>query len=203
MFHAKQVIHRWLFLRLALRRSLHCACKRRRRTARTFRFLKAPSPKTSTAKTLDHFAASEGVYSYSSSCVPIAPFPNVRAAASEVERKIRSRAKFWLVYPDRAETALQIKAHLRDYQYSIGALRDTRRALVKRSQATITPEAAVFDSSGRLALSRRIDNCFRFGPLPSVATTHELDDAILAALDGRRISTEHVNAVGCYISDLK
>src|SRR5690349_11931878 len=39
--------------------------------------------------------------------------------------KFRGKAEFWLVYPDRAETSSQIKAHLQDFHYSIAALRDT------------------------------------------------------------------------------
>ena len=169
-----------------------------------------PGPQSSLAedldgKPLDPFAASEGRVVVLVFVRTDCPISNRYAPLlQKLSEKFRSRAKFWLVYPDRAETASQIKAHLRDYQYSIGALRDTRRALVKRSQATITPEAAVFDSSGRLLYHGRIDNQYQdLGRSRPAATTHELDDAILAALDGRRISTERANAVGCYISDLK
>jgi len=118
--------------------------------------------------------------------------------------KYRGKAVFWLVYPDRAETPSQIKTHLEDFHYSIPALRDTRHALVKRAQATITPEAAVFDFAGRLLYHGRIDNRYEdFGRARAAATTHELDHAISAALAGRRPTPDHANAVGCYISDLE
>jgi len=121
-----------------------------------------------------------------------------------LSKKFNRQATFWLVYPDRAETAAQIKTHLQDFHYSIPALRDTRHALVKRSQATITPEAAVFDPSGRLLYHGRIDNWYEdFGRSRRAATTHELDDAISAALDGKTVTPSHTNAVGCYISDVK
>jgi len=62
----------------------------------------------------------------------------------------------------------------------------------------------VFDPSGRLLYHGRIDNWYEdFGRSRAAATTHELDDAIAAALDGKSISPDHANAVGCYISDLK
>lgn len=122
----------------------------------------------------------------------------------KLSEKFRGKAEFWLVYPDRAETAPQIKAHLRDYHYSIAALRDTDHSLVRRAQATITPEAAVFDSSGRLLYHGRIDNWYEdFGRSRPTATTHELDDAITSAIASKLIYPDHANAVGCYISDLK
>ena len=123
----------------------------------------------------------------------------------KLSEKFHAKANFWLVYPDRAEAGAQIKAHLQDYHYSIPALRDVRHALVKRSQATITPEAAVFDSSGRLLYHGRIDNWYEdFGRSRPAATTHELDDAIAAAtvvgrvvVDGR-IDVAGLSAAGRY-----
>jgi Redoxin. len=122
----------------------------------------------------------------------------------KLSEKYRGAAEFWLVYPDRAETASEIKAHLQDYHFSIVALRDTDHALVRRAHATITPEAAVFDSSGRLLYHGRIDNAYEdFGRSRPTATKHELEDAIRSAVAGKLIDPDHASAVGCYISDLK
>ena len=122
----------------------------------------------------------------------------------KLSEKYRGKADFWLVYPDREQTVREIRTHLEEYGYAIPALRDRRHALVKRSLATITPEAAVFDSSGRLLYHGRIDNQYEdLGHTRPLATTHELDRAISAALDGKMVSPDHVSAVGCYISDLK
>jgi hypothetical protein len=50
----------------------------------------------------------------------------------------------------------------------------------------------------------RIDNLFEdFGRARPAATTHELDEAIQAALDGKEAPNASVPGVGCYISDLK
>lgn len=122
----------------------------------------------------------------------------------KLSEKYRGKAEFWLVYPDREQTASEIRAHREDFHYSIAALRDTRHALVKRAQATITPEAAVFDSSGRLLYHGRIDNWYEdFGRSRARPTTHELEGAISAALQGKTATPDHAAAVGCYISDLK
>jgi len=113
-------------------------------------------------------------------------------------------AAFWLVYPDKAETAEVIRKHDSEYGYKIPALRDPEKALVKESQAQITPEAAVFDVRGHLVYHGRIDNLYEdIGRARTMATTHELEDAIEAAASGKTLAVSTVHAVGCYISDLE
>jgi hypothetical protein len=115
-----------------------------------------------------------------------------------------AKAAFWLVYPDKMELPDAIRKHQRDFGYELPALRDVQQALVKQSRAQITPEAAVFDAKRQLVYHGRIDNLYQdFGRARSAATTHELDDAILAAIDGKTLAVDNVPAVGCYISDLQ
>jgi len=122
----------------------------------------------------------------------------------KVIEKFSGKAKFWLVYPDADESAARIRAHDEEFHYVIPALRDVHHALVKRAQADITPEAAVFDASGKLTYHGRIDNWYEdFGHSRAMPTTHELEDAIRNVLDGRVGGPAHVSAVGCYISDIK
>jgi hypothetical protein len=122
----------------------------------------------------------------------------------KVSREYAGRVAFWLVYPDRSETAEQIRKHEKDFGYELPALRDVQRSLVAGSHAQTTPEAAVFDANRKLIYHGRIDNLFEdFGRARPAATTHELEDAIHAALDGKEVANASVPAVGCYISDLK
>jgi len=122
----------------------------------------------------------------------------------KVIERFSGKAKFWLVYPDADESAAQIRAHDEEFHYTIPALRDVHHALVKRAQAEIIPEAAVFDASGKLAYHGRIDNWYEdFGRSRATPTTHELDDAVRNALDGKASTPAHVSAVGCYIADIK
>jgi hypothetical protein len=121
-----------------------------------------------------------------------------------LQREFLGKVDFWLVYPDAKESASQIQAHAEQFHFSIPALRDVHRDLVKRARATITPEAAVFDTSGKLVYHGRIDNWYQdFGRSRPAPTTHELLDAIRHTLDGKSSAPDHVDAVGCYISDLK
>ena len=122
----------------------------------------------------------------------------------KVAEKFSGKAKFWLVYPDADESVARIRAHDEEFHYAIPALRDVHHALVKRAQAEITPEAAVFAPSGKLSYHGRIDNWYEdFGRSRATPTTHELEDAIRNALDGKAAGPTHVSAVGCYIADVK
>ena len=115
-----------------------------------------------------------------------------------------ARSSFWLIYPDKSESPENISRHLKQYGYQLPALRDAKHALVQLSQVEITPEAAVFDSAGRLVYHGRIDNWYEdFGRSRTAPTTHELRDAIQAALNGKAPAVAATQGVGCYISDLK
>jgi AhpC/TSA family protein len=112
-------------------------------------------------------------------------------------------AAFWLVYADKRETAEAIRKHDREYQLTLPVLRDPQRALAKRAQVSVTPEAAVFDVRGHLVYHGRIDNWFEdFGRARPAPTTHELADAIVAAVSGHPATLPSVPAVGCFLSDL-
>jgi len=115
-----------------------------------------------------------------------------------------NKAAFFLVYPSKKETSEAIRKHDRDFGYTLAALHDPQHILVKQSQAQITPEAAVFDVNRRLVYHGRIDNLYEdFGHARKTATTHELADAIAAAIAGKTINGNAPPAVGCYISDLE
>ena len=113
------------------------------------------------------------------------------------------RVTFWLVYPSKSDTEQVIAAQMAEYGYKLPWTRDPDRALVSKAKATITPEAALFDASGRLRYHGRIDDLYvSFGSARQKATSHDLDDAVKAVLAGKPVSQDATEAVGCYISDL-
>jgi len=125
-------------------------------------------------------------------------------AIQQLSAKNASKAVFFLVYPSKKETADSIRKHDREFAYRLAALRDPQHILVNESQAQITPEAAVFDANRRLVYHGRIDNLYEdFGHARKSATTHELADAIEAAIAGKTLTANATPAVGCYISDLE
>ncbi len=114
------------------------------------------------------------------------------------------KVEFFLIYPDKKESAEAIRKHDQEFGYRIASLRDTQHVLVKRSRAQITPEVAVFDAERKLIYHGRIDNLYEdFGHARKSATTHELEDAVRAAINGKSLRTDATPAVGCYISDVE
>jgi len=123
--------------------------------------------------------------------------PQIQRISSEYGTKVA----LWLVYPSRTSTAEKIRQHEHEYGYKLPALRDPQHALVTRAQIQVTPEAAVFDGNHRLLYHGRIDDLYQdFGRARPAATTHELDDAIQAALTGKT-PPPNTPGVGCFITD--
>lgn len=122
----------------------------------------------------------------------------------KISQKYAGRASFWLVYPDKMDSPETIRKYLLDYGYQLPALRDPQHVLVKLGHVQITPEVAVFDESRHLTYDGRIDDWYveltRARPVPS---THELEEAIDAALRGKPPARHEVRGVGCYISDVE
>jgi hypothetical protein len=122
----------------------------------------------------------------------------------QISKRFADSASFWLVFPDKSESATTIRKHLQDFGYHLPALRDPGHVLAKLSHVQITPEVAVFGRDHRLVYAGRIDDWYldvgRARPAP---TTHELEDAIRAALADKAVARSEVRGVGCYISDLE
>ena len=125
-------------------------------------------------------------------------------AIQQISKHYADHADFWLVYPDKTDSAQAIRKYLQDYGYHLPALRDPGHVLVKLGHAQITPEVAVFDRAGQLVYDGRIDDWFvELGRARPAPTTHELEDALRAALVGKPVAKSEVRGVGCYISDLE
>jgi hypothetical protein len=118
-----------------------------------------------------------------------------------ISAQYASKARFWLVYLGKTASAEKVRQHKSEYGYKLPALRDPQHALVAQAQVQVTPEAAVFDAHHRLIYHGRIDNWYEdLGHPRHAATTHELDDAIHAALTGKP-APNNTPGVGCFIAD--
>lgn len=123
--------------------------------------------------------------------------PLIQRISAEYGAKI----SLWLVYPGRTSTAEKIRRHEHDYGYKLPVLRDPQHELVAKAQVQVTPEAAVFDVNHHLLYHGRIDDLYQdFGRARPAATTHELVDAIQAALGGKT-PPPSTPGVGCFIAD--
>ncbi|HKS35851.1 MAG TPA: redoxin family protein [Verrucomicrobiae bacterium] len=109
---------------------------------------------------------------------------------------------FWLVYADRTTTSEAIQKHLKDYGYAIPALRDTEHSLVKRTGATVTPEAVVFGRNREIAYRGRIDDRYvELGQMRRAATRKDLQETLAAMLAGKPVPVPTTRAIGCHIPD--
>jgi thiol-disulfide isomerase/thioredoxin len=122
----------------------------------------------------------------------------------KMQKEYGARVVWRLVFPDSKESQEKVQEYLREYGYEIPAMRDARHALVKKTMAKVTPEAAVFGKQGELLYHGRIDNLYEhIGQARRSATTQELREAIEAGLRGERPQVASVDGVGCYIADFE
>jgi thiol-disulfide isomerase/thioredoxin len=120
----------------------------------------------------------------------------------QMSRQFGKDASLRLVFPDKGESPEKIRNFLREYKYELPAIRDVDHALVKATQAKVTPEVAVFNAQGMLVYHGRIDNLYEhIGQARRAATTHELADAIDAARLGKNPPVTAADGVGCFIAD--
>ena len=111
---------------------------------------------------------------------------------------------FYLVYVDPDESADTIREHLREYDLPGKVLRDTHHVLVRKTGVTVTPEAAVYDTSREMVYRGRIDDRnVDFGKLRAAATQADLQMALEAIVAGEPLEPRTTRAVGCYIADLR
>jgi hypothetical protein len=112
--------------------------------------------------------------------------------------------RFFLVYVDPDEQPEAIRRHLSEYGYTCRALRDPKHALVAQCNATVTPEAVVFDGRQAMTYRGRINDLYiDLGQARPQPTTRDLADAIESTLAGKPVATARTKAVGCIISDLE
>jgi hypothetical protein len=131
--------------------------------------------------------------------------------APELERLQQQAAaaaiEFWMVFVDPAESARDIREHLKRFAYTGRALRDPRHDLADAAGATIAPEAVVFvRESGvpRLVYRGRIDDRYQApGRMRPAATTRDLEGMIHQVRDASSLVLRETQAVGCIIADLR
>ncbi len=118
-----------------------------------------------------------------------------------------SGVAFWLVYPDQDESVETIRKHIKEYEYPLGVLRDPQHMLVRMTGIRVTPEAVVFvarASGEKLVYRGRIDDRYvDFGKMRPTPSTHDLEQALQAILEGRPVKSQITRAVGCFIPDLR
>lgn len=109
-----------------------------------------------------------------------------------------------LAYVDPEISDRAIREHVEAYSHRIPAVNDSEQELVKLAEAEVTPEAVLFDASGKPAYRGRVNNFYAsLGTPRRRATRHDLREAIDAVLAGRPVENPRTQAIGCFIPDLE
>ena len=104
-----------------------------------------------------------------------------------VAQKFQGRhVAFYLVYPEAEENKRAIENYMAEFGLPGTPLRDPDHALQKRSHATVTPEAAVFDAAGNLKYH---------------GSPEELEDSVSAVIAGKPPLHTETKAIGCSLAD--
>ena len=89
-------------------------------------------------------------------------------------------------------------AYARKYKLNFPLLKDPGGKVSRQLLFSVTPEVRVYDSTGKLAYSGRIDNRYRVnGGRPGDTNTPELANALEAVLAGKPVAGSKTKPVGC------
>jgi hypothetical protein len=108
--------------------------------------------------------------------------------------------RFESVYEDGDISPQTARAHAHDYAYRFSGLIDSRHELAASLEATVTPEAVVVDSSGKVLYRGRIDNTYAsLSRRRGVTSVKDLRAALDAICKGLPIQEKETQAIGCAI----
>jgi len=109
--------------------------------------------------------------------------------------------RFFAVQADTTTPEAEVQRYARDYRYGFPLLLDPRQVLVRMSNATVIPQAAVLSAEGRVLYLGRIDNRVAdFGKQRPAATELDLRDALDSVLAGRPVAHPFTKSIGCAIN---
>lgn len=105
------------------------------------------------------------------------------------------------VITDRTITRQQAKEHAEKYQLKFPMILDSAHALRDLTRATHTPEAFVFDRSGKLVYRGLIDDSVEQLGKKNRAKKHYLAEALKSVASGSKVSVTQTTVVGCLIEE--
>jgi hypothetical protein len=132
--------------------------------------------------------------------------PISNAYARELERLRQDygpkKIRFQLVFVDPDLKPAALEKHNSEYGLTnYTAILDSTHVLVKATGATITPEAVVVGTNGKILYRGRIDNLYSaWGKSRGHATEKDLRQALEAILNGKAVPNPRTKVIGCYIS---
>lgn len=102
------------------------------------------------------------------------------------------------VHSDPTVIREQARQHAKEYSLTFPILLDPQQVLARQAGVTVTPEAVVLASDGKIMYRGRIDNRYSIeGKRRLEATSHDLDQALTAVLAGRQPAPATTPSFGC------
>ena len=115
-------------------------------------------------------------------------------------RKEYPSIPFCVVYAEPGLTDAAARQHAKEYAIGSTCITANWKALVKWSDARVTPESVVVTKSGTVAYEGRINNKFTgLGVYRSAPTSNELRDALSAITHGQTVRVSKTTPIGCTI----
>lgn len=111
--------------------------------------------------------------------------------------------RLFVIHVDPDLTLEAARAHCRDYGLPGAILLDAHQHLARAVGATKTPEAVVLTPSTIVYRGRIDDQWSALGARAQSATSHDLRDAVAAALAGRAVAVASTPVVGCLLPEAR
>ena len=111
--------------------------------------------------------------------------------------------RLFVVHVDPDLTVEAARTHARDYELPGAILLDPHQQLARAVGATKTPEAVVLTGSSMVYRGRIDDQWSALGARAPTAGSHELRDAVAAALAGRAVAVASTPVVGCLLPEAR
>jgi peroxiredoxin len=101
--------------------------------------------------------------------------------------------------PNGGDTLELMREYAQQNELSFPLLKDEGGKVSRRLLFSVTPEARVFDASGKLVYSGRIDDRYRRGGATDAQVARDLENALDEVLAGKPVSAARTKAMGCPI----
>ena len=109
---------------------------------------------------------------------------------------------FWFVHSNADETDEAVRQHAAEYKLPGQPLRDPGLKLAHLLGAVITPTAVVLTPTGEVRYRGRIDDRYAaLGQARPEPTSHDLELALTAVLNGQLPEPSETRAVGCRLAE--
>ena len=123
--------------------------------------------------------------------------PTLREIAKEFAE---ADVDFYQINPTKSATIEKAKQHVADFDIASPMILDPDQTIARRVGAEVTPESFLISPQQEILYRGRIDDLYvGFGNRRQSPTSHDLRDAITAALAAKPISTSVTKAIGCLI----